>query len=325
MNDFKDSFFVKNKKIHSSEKTYIVAEIGLNHNNDLEIGKRTIEAAKNSGVDAVKFQTYKTENFIDEKNTECKFLFDIFKKYELSEKFHIEFQKTAHDLGLDFFSTPLDVISVDFLNSLNVPVFKIASGDIVNSELLEAVSRTKKPIFLSTGAAELFEITRALEFLHSNSVEELALFYCVSLYPTPIQELNLKTISLFREIFKGPLGFSDHSAGHLATSLSMAFDVSIIEKHFTLDKSLDGPDHTISLDPKEMSELVQNVEIAKQMVGFPRKRPSKQEREGRFFGRRSLYINEQNRPISLRPAIHLKDSSYFDSWEFIKWKNKTVS
>ncbi|MCB1190384.1 MAG: N-acetylneuraminate synthase family protein [Leptospiraceae bacterium] len=305
--------------IGENEKPFIVAEIGLNHNNDLELGRRTIQAAKKSGANAVKFQSYTTEEFIDKNNVEAKFLFDIFKQYELNEKFHREFQKTATEEGLEFFSTPLCSSAVDLLVSLNVPILKIASGDLVNSQLLEKCASTKLPIFLSTGASEFFEIARSLEYLKSLDVKQLCLFHCVSLYPTPAENLNLKTIELFKKIVSCPVGFSDHSSGFLGAVIAIGLGASVIEKHFTMDKNLPGPDHTISADPNEFQEMVNHCQTAYQMLGKERFIPEKREIEGRFFGRRSLYQNESNQSwIPLRPAIHLKDKKFPEAWAIEK-------
>jgi N,N'-diacetyllegionaminate synthase len=315
MYSFKNEIIIGDKKISKKEKPFLVAEIGLNHNNDIEIGKRTIQAAKKSGVDAVKFQSYVTEDFIDVYNSEAKFLFDIFKTYELDEKKHKLFQETAKNEGLVFFSTPLDQKSVSLLESLNVPIYKIASGDIVNPELILEIIKTKKPIFLSTGAAEGFEIFRTLEFLR-DKIKELCLMYCVSLYPTPIEKLNLDTISYFESFFEGVLGFSDHSEGFLASAIAVSKNASVIEKHFTLDKNLSGPDHQISLNPEEMKLVSEMIYKSFQMNGEKRTKPTDEERNGRFFGRRSIYF-ENNKTISKRPAIHLKDKSKKEPWEFI--------
>lgn len=319
MNAFKEIIQITPEiKIGKDEKPFIVAEIGLNHNNDLEIGKRTIQAAKSSGANAVKFQSYITEEFIDKNNTESKFLFEIFKQYELDEKFHKEFQKTANDEGIVFFSTPLCSSSVDLLVSLNVPILKIASGDLVNSQLLEKCASTKLPIFLSTGASEFYEIMRSIEFLKSLSVTELCLFHCVSMYPTPIENLNLKTIQLFQKILSCPIGFSDHSAGYLGAALAVGLGCSVIEKHFTLDKNLQGPDHSISANPEELKQLVEHCHLAYQMKGHERFVPEKAEIQGRFFGRRSLYKTDKNDWIPLRPAMNLKDKKFLDSWSWIR-------
>ncbi|TGK05444.1 N-acetyl neuraminic (sialic) acid synthetase [Leptospira langatensis] len=294
---------------------FLIAEIGLNHNADLELGKRTIQAAKSSGASAVKFQSYITENFLDVKNPKAKVLLDIFKQYELSEKLHREFKSTAESEGLFFFSTPLDVTSVDLLVSIGVKALKIASGDIVNKQLLDKCADAKLPLLLSSGAAEGFEVVRALEFLGSKEVKELLLFHCVSLYPTPPEKANLQTIRYYQNIFSGPVGFSDHTAGSLAGALAVSLGASALEKHFTLDKKLPGPDHTISADPDEFKVYAENARIAFQMRGEEGKLVQPQEASGRFFGRRGLYADANRRPIALRPDLSQEDPSYLDSWK----------
>ncbi|MBE7412624.1 MAG: N-acetylneuraminate synthase family protein [Leptospiraceae bacterium] len=297
---------------------FLIAEIGLNHNGDLDIGKRTIAEAGKCGATAVKFQSYITEEFINKSNPDAKFLFDIFKQYELSEKMHREFQKTALDEGLEFFSTPLCETSVDFLVSLNVPILKIASGDIVNFQLLEKCASTKIPIFLSTGAAELSEIVKSLEYLQENEVSELCLMHCVSVYPAPIESLNLKTILLLQEIANCPVGFSDHSEGSIGATIAIAYNASVIEKHFTLDKSLPGPDHCISVSPEEFRVFSKNCKEAFLARGKKAKVLHEKEKESKFFGRRSLYIDKNKNPIALRPNLSVKDRAILDSKDYIK-------
>lgn len=319
--NFKTEINISGRRISQNHKPFLVAEIGLNHNNDIDVGKRTIAAAKKVGVDAVKFQSYITEEFIDPRSSDAKFLFDIFKQYELSEYFHREFQKTAHEEGLIFFSTPLCVSSVDLLVQLKVPVLKIASGDIVNSELLEKVATTGLPLFISSGAADLHEVTRAIDFLDSKKVSEICLMHCVSLYPTPPENLNLKTIQLFSSMYNFPIGFSDHSAGTLGAAIAIGYEACVIEKHFTLDKKLPGPDHTISVNPEEMKLLVDNCNLAFQMKGEKTKKVTDAEFNGRFFGRRSLYLHEQKaKPIAMRPAVHIKDDYSVDAWSHLTFK-----
>ncbi|MGJ4746571.1 N-acetylneuraminate synthase family protein [Leptospira sp. SA-E8] len=313
---FSKSFRLEEKwEISPDSSPFIIAEIGLNHNADLELGKKTIQAAKKAGADAVKFQTYKTENFLDVKNPKAKVLVDIFQTYELSEKLHIEFQKTAKEEGLFFFSTPLDPGSVDLLVNLGVKALKIASGDIVNKQLLQKCANTGLPLFLSSGAAEGFEVIRALEFLGSEKVKDLVLFHCVSLYPTPPEKANLQTIEYYKNIFDGPLGFSDHTAGSIAGALAVSLGASVLEKHFTLDKTLPGPDHTISVDPSELKSYVENAKLAFQMRGEKKKVVQPQEAGGRFFGRRGIYADQNGNPISLRPDLSQEDKRYFDSWK----------
>ncbi|MCW7461833.1 N-acetylneuraminate synthase family protein [Leptospira limi] len=309
-------FHIGNKIITRNSSPYLVAEIGLNHNANLEIGKRTIEKAKESGAHAVKFQTYRTEEFIDAKNPDVKFLFDIFKQYELDETFHREFQKTALDLGLDFFSTPLCDSAVDLLSSLNVPIYKIASGDIVNLSLLNKVIKTGKPIIVSTGAALPEEVIRAISKFQDEKVE-VCLLHCVSMYPTPLDKVNLQSIPYYLDTTDFVVGFSDHSDGTLASSLAIGFGAVVIEKHFTLDRNLEGPDHTISMDPVSFRKLADDTEQSYQMRGVYGKNTHPEETSGWFYGRRSLYKQNQS-VMSLRPALHTKDNTVLNSWDLEK-------
>jgi N,N'-diacetyllegionaminate synthase len=318
------SFLVETHTISRTSKPFLVAEIGLNHNNEEEIGKRTIQAAKQSGVHAVKFQSYITEEFIDPKSSESKFLFDIFKQYELSENLHRKFQKTAQDEGLVFFSTPLCESAVDLLVSLKVPVLKIASGDVVNYPLLKKAISTKLPIFLSTGAADFFEVTRAIDLLDQNALQNLCVMHCISMYPTPPNKLNLNIISTLKNLYPIPIGFSDHSAGSIAAVISVGLGATVIEKHFTLDKSLPGPDHTISVNPEEMLKLSEEISLGFEMLGESNKKAHPEEVQGRFYGRRSTYSSE-GKIFTLRPALHIQDSSILDSWDAYKINDKNKS
>ncbi|TGN20761.1 N-acetylneuraminate synthase family protein [Leptospira idonii] len=315
-------FILGKKTITRSSRPYLIAEIGLNHNNDSEIGKRTIQAAKKAGADAVKFQSYITEDFVNEKDKDAKFLFDIFKQYELSESKHREFQKTAEAEGLDFFSTPLCLKSVDLLVSLKVPVLKIASGDIVNYPLLEKAISTKLPLIVSTGAALPEEVVRTLSLFRTNGTN-LSLLHCVSLYPTPAEKVNLNSIPFYLDTTPYVVGFSDHSAGPLAPSIAVGMGASLIEKHFTLDKNLDGPDHSISVDPEGLKQVSEQIHQAYDMRGVYGKNTHQEELNGWFWGRRSLYKKE-GQLIAMRPALHTKDSCYAEAWDYSKIKDPSL-
>ncbi len=303
--------------ISAEDPPFLVAEIGLNHNNDIEIGKRTIEAAAKSGAKAVKFQTYHTDFFISRDIDDAKPLYEIFKRYELNEEKHRIFQKIALDNGLVFFSTPLDPGSVDFLVSLGVPALKIASGDIVNSELLAKAASTGLPIFLSTGASTLLEVIRAMEFLKDCNVKSLCLMHCISLYPPPYKMMNMRTISFYHDLTDGPIGFSDHSQGSIAPIMAVTLGASVIEKHFTLDKNLPGPDHKISADPHELKQISESIRIAYEMRGNRGKLLSSMEEESHYLGRRSLYIDPSGKLRSLRPNLHKLSQNYPESWEYL--------
>ncbi|AKP25683.1 conserved hypothetical protein [Leptospira interrogans serovar Manilae] len=293
----------------------VVAEIGLNHNNDEEIGKKTIAAAKKAGAQAVKFQSYVTEEFIDVHNPEAKVLVDIFKKYELSETMHKKFQKTAEEEGLIFFSTPLCISSLNLLIGLKVPLIKIASGDVTNKTLLLETAKSKLPVILSSGAADFFELNRAISFLEKAGTDKLCLLHCVSIYPTPPEKANLKVLETFKNLYTFPVGFSDHTTGNIAASVAVSLGACMIEKHFTLDKNLDGPDHVISANPEELKNVCESAFTSWKMKGNGEKKPWPEEINGRFFGRRSLYADPKGNPIALRPDLTQKDKKYLDSWE----------
>jgi N,N'-diacetyllegionaminate synthase len=307
------------KTITRNTKPYLIAEIGLNHNNNLEIGKKTILAAKAAGADAVKFQTYHTSDFISDTESDAKFLFDIFKTYELTKEYHIEFKKIAENEGLDFFSTPLDLRSVDLLTSIGVSVLKIASGDIVNLPLLEKAMSTKLPLIVSSGAALPEEVIRAIS-LFQKSNYPISLLHCVSMYPTPVEKVNLNTIPYFLNTTPYVVGFSDHTAGSLAPAIAIGLGASIIEKHFTLDKNLDGPDHTISVDPQGLKKVREEIDIAYQMRGDYGKKAHIEETSGWYFGRRSLY-KRGSEILAMRPALHTKDVDVLEAWEIEKIKS----
>ncbi|PJZ54800.1 N-acetylneuraminate synthase family protein [Leptospira adleri] len=310
-----------NVTVGNEHPPVIVAEIGLNHNNDEEIGKRTIAAAKKAGAQAVKFQSYITEEFIDVSNPEAKVLVDIFKKYELSEAMHRKFQKAAEEEGLIFFSTPLCVRSLQLLESLKVPAIKIASGDVTNKTLLKETAKTKLPVILSSGAADFFEVNRAVSFLETEGTTQLCLLHCVSLYPTPPEKANLKIVETFQNLYTFPIGFSDHTAGSVAAPNAVALGAAMIEKHFTLDKNLNGPDHGISADPKELKEVCDSSLLAWKMRGDGEKKPWTEEVNGRFFGRRALYADAKGAPIALRPDLTQRSAEFLDSWEIEKTKH----
>ncbi|TGL54902.1 N-acetyl neuraminic (sialic) acid synthetase [Leptospira ognonensis] len=312
-------FTIGNKTLTRNSKPYLIAEIGLNHNNDLEIGKKTIQAAKAAGADAVKFQSYVTEDFISKTESDARFLYDIFKTYELSKTYHEEFKKVSEDEGLDFFSTPLDTASVEMLTTVGVPVLKIASGDIVNLQLLQKAMSTKLPLIVSTGAALPEEVMRAISLFKENDYP-ICLMHCVSLYPTPADKANLRSIPFFLDTTPYVIGFSDHTAGTLAPAIAVGLGASLIEKHFTLDKNLEGPDHGISMDPDGLKNLRSEIDLAYQMRGEFGKKTHKEETGGWYFGRRSLY-KRGDEILSMRPALHTRDVDVLDAWEIGKIKS----
>jgi N,N'-diacetyllegionaminate synthase len=264
-------FKMKNIKIEhlsigENFPVFIIAEIGINHGGDLSIAKELVSEAKKSGASAVKFQTYITEKRVDKSSS----IFTILKKCELSHASQSEIFEFSRDIGIIPFSTPFDDESVDFLESLNCPAYKIASFDTVNCKLLKKVASTKKPIIMSLGMTNLKELGLAWKALGGSEDGtgcDLALLHCISSYPTPKEEANLSVIPYLKKIHNGPVGYSDHTIGHEVPVLSVVAGARIIEKHFTLDSNQKGPDHALSADPKTFLEMVSQIRHIEKIMG----------------------------------------------------------
>jgi len=299
---------------------YIIAEIGMNHNGDIELAKQHIKAAAQCGVNAVKFQTFKTEDFLSEAH------FDLAERrqYELSKDAHIKLKSYADEHKVDFLSTPFDNHSVDLLNELNVPFYKIASGDLTNHSLISYTASKGKPILLSTGYSEYSEIFKALENIRNENLSKFALMHCVASYPTDLSDVNLINIKTLAESFNCNVGFSDHSEDFTCLPVAaVSFGAKFIEKHFTIDRSLPGYDHHFSLNPNMMTQLVDSVRTIEKAIGHSRRDfgviDSEQER--RNTARRSLFW-KQTLPsgttilpehlISLRPGTGISASLQSD-------------
>jgi len=276
--------YIGDKKIGDGEPTFIVAEAGINHNGEVEIGKKLIEEAAKAGADAVKFQSYQTELFVSRTSKH----YDVFKKLELSEDEFRELSKYAKKHKLIFLSTPLNLEYVDILNDIGVPAFKVASSDLTFFPLLEKIAETRKPVILSTGMSTLSEIHEAVDFLKENGAKEITLLHCVSAYPTPFEEVNLKVIPVLKNMFKVPVGYSDHTLGVEVSIAAVALGANLIEKHFTLDKNMPGPDHKLSADPEEFKNMVASIRTIESALGDGCKRVMPSEKDARIHGRRSI-------------------------------------
>ncbi|UJF25327.1 N-acetylneuraminate synthase [Suttonella sp. R2A3] len=282
------------------KKTFIIAEAGVNHNGNLELAKKLIDAAAGSGADAVKFQTFKTELCIS-KNTEKadyqkqttgseESQFDMIKKLELSEAMHHELIAYCQEKNIEFLSTPFDHDSINFLNTLGLQTFKIPSGEITNLPYLRHIGRLKKQVILSTGMANLGEIETALDVLieSGTSKNNITILHANTEYPTPMQDVNLKAMVTIGKAFDVAYGYSDHTRGIEVPIAAVALGAKVIEKHFTLDKTMEGPDHKASLEPDELKAMVtaiRNIEIA---LGSSMKKPSPSESKNKPIVRKSL-------------------------------------
>ncbi len=263
---------MKISNFNLEEKVLVIAEIGNNHEGNFEVAKQLIYKAAECGVDAVKFQTYKTKNYVRKNNIER---YKKLESFELSYEQFYSLSKIAKSLGLLFVSTPLDLESAKFLED-KVDVYKIASGDNDFYSLIRQVIKTNKPVMISTGLSDSEQIEKLVNFvenLSTNSINQVALLHCVSSYPVPFDETNLNSIRYLKEKFGLSVGYSDHTLGINAAVLSIALGARIIEKHFTLDKNYsDYRDHKLSAEPAEMKELVEKVKLALLMLGSKEKK-----------------------------------------------------
>lgn len=289
---------IANKIVGTNEPPFIIAEAGSNHNKSLEQAKKLIDAAAAARVDAIKFQTFSAEKLVAESNFKAKHLdkvdkssstHEIFKKIELPHEWHAELARYAEAKGLIFLSSPFDEEAVDLLDEIGVPAFKMASGDITNLPLLEYVARKNKPIIVSTGASTLGEIEEAVSAIKKTGNQDIILLHCVASYPTSIDDVNLASMVTIKSSFDLPTGYSDHTLGIVAPVVSVSMGAVLVEKHFTLSRSLIGPDHFYAIEPAELKLMVENIHSVQKLMGESTKHVVDSELECRKLGRRSIY------------------------------------
>ncbi len=287
---FKKRFKIGNRIVGEGAPVYLIAEIGRNHNGDMGLAKETIDAAVNSGADAVKFQSFKaSELLIKELGSVShvaatgggKSIYELTEEVELTPGDHKILSDYAGSKGITFFSTPEDHSQVKVLADLNVPVFKIASLDIKYHDLISAIAAVKKPIILSTGMSYIGEVESSLLLLEKLGVDEVIVLQCTSNYPPRDEDLNLRAIETIRKAFGVPAGFSDHSFGIGASIASVALGACVIERHFTLDRNQPGTDHRISLEPDEFKLMAKEIRTVEKALGSAIKGPVKAEMEMR--------------------------------------------
>lgn len=275
---------INGKKIGSNYKLYFVAEAGLNHNGDIKIAKQMIDKAIESGADAIKFQTYKSEEFL----TESSEYFNFFKSVELSYEEFKEISDYAKSKNLTFFSAPFDIPSADFLNQIKVPCFKIASSDLTNMPLIRHIAKMNKPMIISTGIGTLEEVEDAVNWCLSEGNNQLALLHCVANYPALPEEANLSAINTLMNKFNFPVGYSDNGESTLVALAAVSMGACIIEKHYTLNKKFDGPDHSFSIEPSALKQLISQLCITEKMKGTGKKIPNPSEISNRNTIRKSI-------------------------------------
>lgn len=281
------------------QKTLIIAEAGVNHNGDIDIAKKLVDAAENAGVDYVKFQTFKTENLVQKSAKKAVYQadntgnndsqFSMLKKLELSDENHFELIKYCQQKNIKFLSTAFDFESIDFLND-KIDFYKIPSGEITNLPYLEKVAKLGLSIVMSTGMANMQEVKDAFNVLIKNGVQknEITILHCNTEYPTPMEDVNLKAMLSIEKELGIEIGYSDHTLGIEIPIAAVALGAKIIEKHFTLDRKMEGPDHKASLEPNELKAMVTGIRNIELALGDGIKKASKSEEKNILIARKSI-------------------------------------
>lgn len=289
---------IGSRKVGTGEPAFVMAEAGVNHNGSLELARQLVDAAADAGADAVKFQTFRAEQLVSrtapkaeyqrERTDATESQLDMLRRLELPPEAHRELNSYCQQRGIIFLSTPFDRASADLLEALDVPAFKIGSGEITNRPLLEYVARKGKPVILSTGMSYLSEVNEAVRTMQESGCKELILLHCVSNYPAKASDANLRAMETMAAAFQVPVGYSDHTLGIEVPVAAVALGACLIEKHLTLDRSLPGPDHHASLSPAEFAEMTRAIRKVETALGDGRKQPMPAEVDVCRAARRSL-------------------------------------
>lgn len=289
-----------------NQRVLIIAEAGVNHNGSFEKAKLLVEAAADAGADYVKFQTFNASKLVSVKATKAEYQITntkdadstqlaMLQKLEMPEQWHCELKALAEQHGISFLSTGFDEDSIDFLDKIGMPLFKIPSGEITNKPFIEHIARKRKPVIMSTGMADTEEIQAAISLLELNGINKkmITVLHCNTEYPTPMEDVNLLGMNRIKNDFEVEIGYSDHTLGIEIPIAAVALGAKIIEKHFTLDRTLPGPDHAASLEPYELKKMVsaiRNIELA--ISGSGLKIPSKSEAKNKVIARKSIHLKE---------------------------------
>ena len=318
----------KNKLVGENQSCYIIAEIGSNFDGSLTKAKKLIKLAKFSGADAVKFQVFTAEELIIRQGFEQKTAFqakwknsvwNTYKKAEFPRKWHKELNEFSKKIGIHFFTSPWDFEAVDMLDELNPPAIKIGSGDITYLEILKYIGSKKRPVILATGASTIQEVENAVKAIKSTGNQQIILLHSVTQYPSPIEDANLLVLEELRKKFQLNVGYSDHSPGSLVALASVTLGAKVIEKHFTDNPNLSGPDHPHSMDPKSFADMVKNIKLLEKALGDGIKKIENSERETKIIQRRGVWtikpiakgekFNENNLKV-LRPVLGIPATEY---------------
>lgn len=300
------------------EKTVIIAEAGVNHNGDLNIAKQLIDAAADAGADYVKFQTFIAEELVTKNAKKAEYQkqivqdgedyqFKMLKKLELTQEQHFELIDYCKDKGVKFLSTAFDIKSLDFISNLSLDFYKIPSGEITNKPYLQRIAQLGLPIVMSTGMANLDEVKEALQVLIDGGIKkkDVTILHCNTEYPTPYTDVNLNAMLTIKEELGVEIGYSDHTLGVTVPVSAVTMGAKVIEKHFTLNKNMKGPDHKASLNPEELKEMVDHIRIVEQILGSKEKVPSSSEIKNMPIARKSIHLNKDLRKDYLIKAEDL--------------------
>lgn len=311
--------------------TYIIAEAGVNHNGNLELAKLMIDKAKEAGANCIKFQTFVSKNIVSKNASKAQYQkqntkpnesqLDMLKKLELSFDDFKELKKYCDLKGIEFFSTAFDVDSINFLNDLGMRIWKIPSGEITNLPYLIKIAQNHKPVILSTGMSTVDEVEEAINILRINGSQDIILLHCTTEYPAPYAEVNLKAMNTLKEKFNVMVGYSDHTKGTEVAIAAAAMGATVIEKHFTLDRNMEGPDHKSSLEPNELKTMVNSIRNIEKAMGSGEKIPSPSERKNINIARKSIVakcnikkgeIFSEDNIIIKRPGNGISPMRWFD-------------
>lgn len=282
----------------SENKTFIIAEAGVNHNGSFELAKQLVDKAVWAGADCIKFQTFNSKNLVSKNAQKAEYQkkttdssetqLDMLKKLELSKEEFVEIRDYCNQKGIMFLSTPFDLESIDFLSSIGVKTWKVPSGEITNYPFLRAIGKRKESVIMSTGMCTLDEVRDAIKVLKDFGTTDITLLHCTTEYPAPYDSVNLKAMLTLKNEFGFNVGYSDHTNGIAVPVAAVAMGASVIEKHFTLDKNMEGPDHKASLEPDELKLVVQSIRNVELALGDGTKRPSDAEKKNIAIARKSI-------------------------------------
>ena len=281
----------------------VIAEAGVNHNGSFELAKKMVDAAKEAGVDYVKFQTFNPQKLVSKYAEKAKYQkettgsdetqLQMLQKLTLTEDNFLSLRDYCKEVGIGFISTPFDLDSIAFLETFDMDFWKVPSGEVTNLPYLEAIARTKRKVVMSTGMCNMNEIQDAMEVLKKNGTTEITLLHCNTQYPTPYEHVNLSAMSTIKDTLHKEVGYSDHTQGIEVPIAAVAMGATVIEKHFTLDKNMEGPDHKASLDPTELKQMVSAIRNIEKAIGNGLKEPSSSELTNKAVARKSIVASRE--------------------------------